>query len=87
MVAASVTSFFDMVAALGVASTAEATPTARTFKNCTSLNETYPHGVGRPRARDKTSSTPVTNFKRSAALYKANAKSDRDMDGIACEKR
>ncbi|MBB4764631.1 excalibur calcium-binding domain-containing protein [Amorphoplanes digitatis] len=29
----------------------------------------------------------VTNFKVSNALYKANKKSDRDKDGIACEKR
>jgi hypothetical protein len=30
---------------------------------------------------------PVTNFKRSNAIYKVNKKSDRDKDGIACEKR
>ena len=60
---------------------------ARAFKNCTELNKVYPHGVGLPNAKDKTSGTPVTNFKRSKPLYLANTKSDRDKDGIACEKK
>ena len=59
---------------------------AKTYANCTKLNRVYPHGVGKPRAHDKTSGTPVRNFKRSRALYKANKGSDRDGDGIACEK-
>lgn len=59
---------------------------AKTYDNCTKLNRDYPHGVGKPRARDKTSGTPVTNFKRSKRLYRANKSSDRDGDGIACEK-
>lgn len=42
--------------------------------------------MGKPGARDQTSGTPVTSFKRSKALYDANKKSDRDKDGIACEK-
>jgi hypothetical protein len=40
---------------------------------------------------DKTSGTPVTNFKHSTALYliamSHNRGLDRDKDGIACEKR
>jgi hypothetical protein len=59
---------------------------AKTYKNCTALQRDYPHGVGLPDAHDKTSGTPVTNFKRSKPLYRANTKSDRDKDGIACEK-
>ncbi len=59
---------------------------AKTYSNCTKLNRVYPHGVGKPGARDKTSGTPVTNFKRSRALYRANKSRDRDGDGIACEK-
>ena len=59
-------------------------------KNCTALNKKYPHGVGRLRARDKTSDTPVTTFKRSTRLYNIamrwNKGLDRDKDGIACEK-
>jgi Excalibur calcium-binding domain len=56
------------------------------FPNCKALNAKYPHGVGRVGARDKTSGTPVTTFKRSNALYEANRGRDRDKDGIACEK-
>lgn len=56
------------------------------FSNCTAMNKAYPHGVGRPGAVDRTSGTRVTTFKRDAALYAANSGSDRDKDGIACEK-
>jgi hypothetical protein len=57
----------------------------RAFANCDAMHRVYPHGVGRPGARDRTSGTPVTSFKRSAPLYNANRGSDRDGDGIACE--
>jgi hypothetical protein len=61
------------------------------YKNCTNLNEKYPHGVGNLLARDKTSGEPVTNFKRSTRLYRIamsyNKGLDRDKDGIACEKK
>ena len=60
--------------------------TAKAYKNCTELNKVYKHGVGKPGARDSTSGTPVTNFKRSKSLYNANSSKDRDKDGIACEK-
>ena len=63
-----------------------ASTSAKTFRNCTALNRVYPHGVGRVGARDKTSGTPVRNFKRSNLLYRQNSGSDRDKDGIACEK-
>ena len=60
------------------------------WKNCTQLNTRYSHGVGRLRAHDKTSGTPVTTFRRSNALYNTamnrNKGLDRDRDGIACEK-
>jgi hypothetical protein len=60
------------------------------WKNCTTVNKRYPHGVGKVGARDKTSGTRVTNFKRSSFLYKTatshNRRLDRDKDGIACEK-
>lgn len=68
-----------------VSSPAEAK--AKTYKNCTALNKVYKHGVGKPGAKDKTSGKRVTNFKKSTSLYNANKKSDRDKDGIACEKR
>lgn len=70
---------------------------AKSYKNCTALNKVYPHGVGRIGARDKTSGTPVTNFKRSNKVYSYNDGKapryagerdlDRDNDRIACEKR
>ena len=71
---------------------ADAAPSAKTFKNCTELNKKYPHGVGKKGARDLISGKfvqgkSVTNFKVSTDLYKANTKSDRDKDGVACEKR
>lgn len=57
--------------------------------NCTAFNAKYPHGVGKRNARDSTSGTPVTNFKRSNKLYRAamraNPDLDRDGDKIACE--
>ena len=60
--------------------------TPHKFANCTALNKVFKHGVGKPNAHDHTSGTPVTNFKKSLAWYKKNAGSDRDKDGIACEK-
>jgi hypothetical protein len=59
--------------------------TAKTFRNCDAMHRVYPHGVGKLGAKDKTSGTPVTTFKRSTPLYNANTKSDRDKDRIACE--
>jgi|1186.fasta_scaffold996161_2 Spy/CpxP family protein refolding chaperone len=76
-------------AALLAGATALATPaeaqTARHFASCTAMHKVYPHGVGKPGAKDHTSGTPVTTFKRSLPLYDANTASDRDTDGIACE--
>jgi hypothetical protein len=60
------------------------------WKNCTNVHKKYPHGVGKLHARDRTSGTPVTTFKRSTRLYNLamNYKRlDADKDGIACEKR
>jgi hypothetical protein len=60
------------------------------WKNCTQVNKKYRHGVGRVGARDKTSGTPVTTFRRSNLLYRTamryNRGLDRDKDGIACER-
>jgi hypothetical protein len=75
---------------------ATAAPAPRSYKNCTALNNVYPHGVGRTGARDKTTGDPVTSFKVSKTLYAYNDGNaplhpgendlDRDNDGIACEK-
>jgi hypothetical protein len=58
---------------------------AKTFKNCTELNKVYKGGVALPGA---TNSGGATRYqpKFNKALYLANKKSDRDNDGIACEK-
>jgi hypothetical protein len=66
--------------------TAGAARPAKRYANCSALNRDYPHGVGRAGARDH-SPRPVTNFKVSTRLYQANRTSDRDGDGVACEKR
>ena len=74
-------------AAAGVGATA-AMPAV--YKNCTTLNKKYPHGLGREHARDRNSHKPVTTFKRSNRLYNVamsyNNRLDGDRDGIACEK-
>jgi hypothetical protein len=58
---------------------------AKKFKNCTELNKVYPGGVALPGAVNKGGATKKTP-KYDKALYTANKKSDRDADGIACEK-
>jgi len=61
----------------------------KTYANCTALNKDYKHGVGKTGAKDKVSGSgkKVTNFKVSTKVYNQNKKSDRDKDGIACEKK
>ena len=58
---------------------------AKTFKNCTELNKVYPGGVALPGAVNSGGMTKKEP-KYDKALYNANKKSDRDKDGIACEK-
>lgn len=58
---------------------------AKVFKNCTELNKVYPGGVALPGAINAGGETKKEP-KYDEALYLANKKSDRDKDGIACEK-
>ena len=58
---------------------------ARVFKNCTELSKVYPGGVALPGSVNIGGSTKKTP-KYNKSLYLANQKSDRDKDGIACEK-
>jgi hypothetical protein len=69
------------------ASVLHSTPAQATkvFKNCTELNKVYPGGVALPGAVNAGGMTKLTP-KFSKKLYEANKKSDRDKDGIACEK-
>jgi hypothetical protein len=55
------------------------------FKNCTELNKVYPGGVALPGAVNAGGATKKEP-KYDKALYTANKKSDRDDDGIACER-
>ena len=57
----------------------------KVFKNCTELNKVYPGGVALPGAINAGGATKKEP-KYDKALYLANQKSDRDNDGIACEK-
>ena len=58
---------------------------AKKFKNCTELNKVYPGGVALPGAINSGGTTKKEPH-YDAKLYKANKSSDRDKDGIACEK-
>lgn len=75
------------VLALSVVALPAEAASAKHYSNCTALHKAYKHGVGKPGAKDKTSSRRVTTFKKSSALYAANKGLDRDKDGIACEQR
>jgi hypothetical protein len=57
----------------------------KVFRNCTELNKVYPGGVALPGAVNAGGVTK-REPKYDKALYNANKKSDRDKDGIACEK-
>ncbi len=81
-----VASFSLTIGVVASAAPATAAP-AKKYANCTKLNKVHPHGVGKPGAKDKTSGKPVTNFKVSKAIYNMNSGSDRDKDGIACERK
>ena len=57
----------------------------KVFKNCTELNKVYPGGVALPGAVNAGGvSKKIPKYNKE--LYLANQKSDRDKDGIACEK-
>ncbi|MBM7666506.1 hypothetical protein JOC25_003015 [Solibacillus kalamii] len=56
------------------------------YKNCTELNKVYKGGVSKDaKTTNKGGKIKYKPFV-SAELYKLNEKSDRDNDGIACEK-
>ncbi|MDI2588468.1 excalibur calcium-binding domain-containing protein [Psychrobacillus sp. NEAU-3TGS] len=58
----------------------------KVFKNCTELNKAYKGGVAKAaNVKNKGGKTKYAPFV-SKEIYDANAKSDRDKDGIACER-
>jgi hypothetical protein len=81
---------FAGLAVLAASASARRQAIPARWKNCTFVNKRFPHGVGKLRAHDRTTGTPVTNFRRSTLLYlramRYNRGLDRDKDGIACEK-
>ena len=70
---------------LVIASPSQSNAAAKKFKNCTELNKVYPGGVALPGAVNAGGATKKEP-KYDKALYTANKSSDRDKDGIACEK-
>lgn len=54
---------------------------AKTFKNCTELHKVYPRGVAK-----SAKAAGHTGAAVNAKVYAENIKSDRDKDGVACEK-
>jgi len=70
---------------IAISATPSSQAAAKFFKNCTELNKVYPGGVALPGAVNTGGTTKKTP-KYNKALYVANQKSDRDKDGIACEK-
>jgi len=73
------------VLAISAASLTPANAAAKKFKNCTELNKVYPGGVALPGAVNAGGATKKEP-KYDKALYTTNKSSDRDGDGIACEK-
>ena len=74
-----------LVISLIFPTTSSVNAAAKKFKNCTELNKVYPGGVALPGAVNAGGATKKEP-KYDKALYTANKKSDRDGDGIACEK-
>ena len=79
--------FIAVVICIGISASSISTTNAaaKKFKNCTELNKVYPGGVALPGAVNSGGATKKEP-KYDKALYTANKKSDRDGDGIACEK-
>jgi len=74
-----------LVVVVAVAPITQANAAAKKFKNCTELNKVYPGGVALPGAVNAGGATKK-DPKYDKALYTSNKSSDRDKDGIACEK-
>jgi hypothetical protein len=71
---------------IGTVSTASAESKVKTYKNCTELNKDYKGGVATSSStKNKGGKTKYKPYV-SKELYEANKKSDRDKDGIACER-
>lgn len=88
MLRSRITLALALAVGVALASPALAAPS---YQNCKQLQKTYPHGVGKADAKDKTSGKPVTTWTKDTSAYNkamsANRRLDGDKDGIACEKK
>lgn len=73
-----------VVFALTVPTSADAA-SFKTYANCKALNKQYPHGVAK-KGYSKSATGLTGKPYVSTKLYDLNKKSDRDKDGVACEK-
>lgn len=75
-----------LVFGVSTISPTETDAAAKKFNNCTELNKTYKGGVAKAaNIKNKGGKTKFNPFV-SKEIYDANIKSDRDKDGIACER-
>lgn len=75
-----------LVFGVSTISPTETDAATKKFNNCTELNKTYKGGVAKAaNIKNKGGKTKFTPF-ISKEIYDANIKSDRDKDGIACER-
>lgn len=56
------------------------------YQNCTALVKHYAHGVAKSGYRERGGGLHGHKPYVNTALYNANKKSDRDKDGVACER-
>lgn len=75
-----------LVSVVALVLTAAPAEAVTKFKNCTAVNKVYRHGIAKSAAAARTASGLTGSPKISLALYTANKGSDRDKDGVACEK-
>ena len=80
-----ISNYSNLIITLFILTISPVNAAAKMFKNCTELNKVYSGGVALPGAVN-TGGAIKKEPKYNKALYTANKKSDRDGDGIACEK-
>lgn len=66
---------------ISTSTVASAGQLSKIYKNCTELRKTFPRGVAK-----SVKTAGATGATVNAKIYAENVKSDRDKDGIACER-
>lgn len=73
--------------AVGLAAPASAAPVAREYPNCSAMYRDYPSGVAKSASAARAAAQSGKRLPTvSRAVYRLNTKSDRDHDGVACER-